>query len=234
MTADLKGIIFDKDGTLFDFDATWGVATAEMIAVECEGDSARMDALADTLLFDLPNTRFFPGSPVIASTSDVVIDLILPHTRDNNRDALAARMVAVTSDVPQIAVTDLPLVFADLRARGLALGIATNDSEAPARSNIAQANVLDMFAFIAGHDSGFGSKPATGQLDAFCAHTGIAPHACAMVGDSLHDLHAGRDAGMVCVGVLTGPASRADLTPHADVVLSSIAELPAWLDTRAG
>ena len=232
MTSDIKGIIFDKDGTLFDFDATWGVATAQMIADECAGDPARMDALAADLLFDLPNARFFPGSPVIASTSEVVADLILPHTADQNRTALAARMAQATSDVPQVAVTDLPNVFSMLQARGLVLGIATNDSEAPARKNIAQAGVLDVFAFIAGHDSGYGGKPATGQLDAFCAQTQIAPDACAMVGDSLHDLHAGRAAGMVCIGVLTGPASRADLTPHADVVLESIADLPAWLDAR--
>jgi phosphoglycolate phosphatase len=31
---------------------------------------------------------------------------------------------------------------------------------------------------------------------------------------------------------LTGPASRADLTPQADVVLDSIADLPGWLAAR--
>jgi len=66
-----------------------------MIADECAGDPARMDALAADLLFDLPNARFFPGSPVIASTSEVVADLILPHTADQNRTALAARMAHV-------------------------------------------------------------------------------------------------------------------------------------------
>jgi phosphoglycolate phosphatase len=51
-----------------------------------------------------------------------------------------------------------------------------------------------------------------------------------MIGDSLHDLHAGRAAGMAVMGVLTGPATEAELAPHADVVLPSIAALPAWLD----
>jgi phosphoglycolate phosphatase len=53
-----------------------------------------------------------------------------------------------------------------------------------------------------------------------------------MVGDSLHDLHAGRAAGMRTVGVLTGPAPRAELSPEADIVLGSIAELPDWLATQ--
>jgi phosphoglycolate phosphatase len=34
---------------------------------------------------------------------------------------------------------------------------------------------------------------------------------------------------MRTVAVLTGIASRADLAPHADVVLDTIGALPAWL-----
>jgi phosphoglycolate phosphatase len=50
-----------------------------------------------------------------------------------------------------------------------------------------------------------------------------------MVGDSTHDLQAGRAAGMRCVGVLTGMAPRDVLAPHADVVLENIGALPDWL-----
>jgi phosphoglycolate phosphatase len=34
---------------------------------------------------------------------------------------------------------------------------------------------------------------------------------------------------MIAVGVLTGLAARADLAPHADVVLDGIGALPGWL-----
>ena len=50
-----------------------------------------------------------------------------------------------------------------------------------------------------------------------------------MVGDSRHDLIAGRAAGMQTVGVLTGMAELADLAPFADVVLPDIGHLPLWL-----
>jgi phosphoglycolate phosphatase len=50
-----------------------------------------------------------------------------------------------------------------------------------------------------------------------------------MVGDSTHDLHAGRAAGMRTIGVLTGAAVAAQLSPFADVVLRDIGEIPAWL-----
>jgi phosphoglycolate phosphatase len=53
-----------------------------------------------------------------------------------------------------------------------------------------------------------------------------------MVGDSLHDLHAGRDAGMKRAAVLTGIAEAAELAPHADVVLPDISQLAAWIDEQ--
>lgn len=53
-----------------------------------------------------------------------------------------------------------------------------------------------------------------------------------MIGDSTHDMVAGRAAGMVCVAVLTGLATNRDLEGHADVVLRDIGGLPDWLDSR--
>ena len=99
--------------------------------------------------------------------------------------------------------------------------------------HLGDAGILDEMAFVAGYDSGFGAKPAPDPLLAFCAATGLAPADCAMIGDSTHDLAAGRAAGMTCIGVLTGPASRATLAPHSDAVLDSIADLPGWLDSSA-
>jgi len=227
----VKGLIFDKDGTLFDFDKTWGAVTKTLIETECSGDPARQTELAQALGFDMKNTVFYPESIVIASTAEEVAEVILPYTVDKDKAALLLRMARATADTPQVQVTDLKPFFQNLKQAGFALGIATNDSEGPALANLAQAGVTEAFDFIAGFDSGFGAKPATGQLLAFCEKLDLNPKQCVMVGDSLHDLHAGRAAGMSRVGVLTGPASRAELLPHADVVLATIADLPAWLDS---
>lgn len=232
MTRPIEAVILDKDGTLFDFDRTWGPVTGAMIARECDNVLAKMQDLAAVLKFDLDNNRFHPGSLVIASTADVVESVVLPFTRDGDLAGLRARMRAATGAVRQVPVTDLHPLLGTLRGRGLTLGIVTNDALAPALANLDSVAVRDHFAFVAGCDSGFGAKPEPGQLLAFCDHTGIAPEACVMVGDSTHDLHAGRAAGMATVGVLTGPAPEAELLPHADAVLHSIAALPRWLESR--
>jgi phosphoglycolate phosphatase len=138
----------------------------------------------------------------------------------------------MSGQAPQQQAVPLTPFLEGLRARGLVLGVATNDSEAPARAHLAAAGVTEMFDFIAGYDSGHGAKPAAGQLLAFADAVDLPPAQIVMVGDSTHDLRAGRAAGMRTIGVLTGMARAQALAPLADVVLRDIGEIPAWLDAQ--
>ena len=226
----IAAILFDKDGTLFDFDASWGVWARGQLERLGAGDAALTGRLANAIGFGLALARFAPSSPVIAGTSEEVADYLLPHLAGQDRAALIADLNAAAEDVPMASPVDLTACLNGLRARGLRLGVATNDSEATAWSHLRQAGVETAFDFVAGYDSGFGAKPEPGPLLAFAREIGIAPAQVAMVGDSRHDLHAARAAGMRAVAVLSGPATHADLAPHADVVLPHIGALEHWLD----
>jgi len=89
--------------------------------------------------------------------------------------------------------------------------------------------VREHFDFIAGFDSGHGAKPGPGMLLAFARACGLAPHQVLMVGDSRHDLAAGRAAGMPTLAVLTGVAEAGDLADLADAVRPDIGHLPDLL-----
>ncbi len=223
----IRAVIFDKDGTLFDFKQSWGAWTAALLKVL---QPATRGDLTAVLGFDPISYAFAPDSAIIAHTSFEIAELILPHLDGVTLDALLNTMSKLGTAAPMVPAVALPEVLSGLTARGLKLGLATNDTEEPARAHLAGAGVIDLFDFIAGCDSGYGGKPEPGQLLAFAAQLGVPPDQIAMVGDSLHDLDAARRAGMKAVGVLTGPATRATLTPHADVVLGTIAELGLWID----
>lgn len=228
MTA-IRGVVFDKDGTLFDFQATWGAWSRGMIEAESGGDPERVAAIAEVLGYDLAARRFRPDSVVIASTTETVAERLLTVLPGEDKARLMARMDERAKGAPQVEAAPLGPLLGRLRDMGLALGVATNDTEAPARAHLQAAGVEGLFHFVAGYDSGWGGKPGPGQLLAFAAASGLPPGACAMVGDSLHDLAAARAAGMVGVAVLTGVAGHETLAPAADVVLPSIAALPDWL-----
>ncbi len=224
----LRGLLFDKDGTLFDFHRSWGPWLAGFLA-EVSGDKTHALQLAEALGFDLPRQTFRPGSVFVHDTLEEIMDAVLPHLPDWERAALEAYAIEETAKVPQVPTVPLAPLLSGFQARGLVLGVATNDNEHPAKTQLEAAGVIGHFDFVAGYDSGFGGKPDTGMQHAFCAAHGLAPSEVAMVGDSLHDMTSGRDAGMVTVGVLTGTTTRAELEAVADVVLANIGEIEGWL-----
>ncbi|MFN0114876.1 MAG: HAD family hydrolase [Paracoccaceae bacterium] len=233
MTA-IGGLLFDKDGTLFDFLATWGSWTRDLIGDLSRGGPPGLgERLGAAAGYDLSTGRFAPDSPIIAHTPGDIAAVLLPLLPGRSLAELVGRMNALSALAGQVEAVPLRPLFARLRARGLRLGVATNDAEGPARAHLSRAGIAGLVDFVAGCDSGWGAKPAPGPLFAFASRVGLRPAEVAMVGDSRNDLVAGRAAGMRTVGVLTGPAGHAELAPLADVVLPDIGHLPGWLDGLA-
>lgn len=225
----LKALVFDKDGTLFQFSASWDAWAQRVLSELSGGSETRRKALAQAAGFDLVDQTFRQDSPVIAGTLEEVAACLIPYLPDMSRADLTTYLDRSAAVAPMAPAVPLASCLDGLRAHGLILGVLTNDSELAARAHLAQAGVEDRFSFVAGYDSGFGAKPDPDGLLAFCAATGIGPGQTAMVGDSTHDLIAGRAAGMSTIAVLTGPAGAADLAPYADVVLPDIGGIEAWL-----
>lgn len=225
----LDAVIFDKDGTLFDFRASWGAWTESVLA-ELADDAADRARLAAVLGYDPAGRGFAKDSPVISMTTPEIAAILHRHLAGVSLAKLNDRLNAFSAAAPMAPAVDLRAVLGGLKARGLKIGLATNDTEMPARIHLELAGVLDLFDYVVGCDSGYGGKPAPGQLLEFLRRFGLAPSRVAMVGDSLHDLHAGHAAGMLAVAVLTGMAAHEDLVDHADVVLDTIGGLGDWID----
>lgn len=228
----IDGLLFDKDGTLFDFRISWGRWAAGFLASVAE-DAGHAERLGRAIGFDAATLTFAPHSPVIAATAADIAAALAPDMPGRSVAELTDLINDTAGSAPMSEAVPLRPLLTGLRARGLRLGVATNDTEAPARQHLAAHGITELFDFIAGYDSGHGAKPGPGMCLAFAATQGLDPARVAMVGDSRHDLQAGRAAGMRTVAVLTGIARAPELEPLADVVLPDIGALPSWLDALA-
>lgn len=230
----VRGVLFDKDGTLFDFNATWMPLYLETADEVAGGDKALALKLLVESGYDEATQRLDPHSPLAAGTNLQIAEIwarvaggewsVARLTR--RFDANFAKSMAMRPS----PVTDLAVLFARLKAKGLRIGVATMDSHEAARAAIETFELVGLVDFACGYDSGHGHKPGPGMVEAFCRAVELPAREVAVVGDTPHDMHMARAAGAgLALGVLTGVSPREVLADHADRVLSSIAELELLL-----
>ncbi|CAN5298418.1 HAD family hydrolase [soil metagenome] len=192
----------------FDLDMTL-IDSRPGIKAVYEALSAETGVLIDT---DLVVSRL--GPPV-----EMELRNWFPESEVDTR---ADRYRALYPDIAIAKIQALPGAVAALeavRAVGRAIVITAK------AGNNAQLHLdhLDLTA-----DTVFGSAWRGGKADVLRAET-----ATIYVGDHVHDMAAAASAGIIGVGVATGPCSREELLGSgAHEVLTSLAEFPAWLETH--
>ncbi|MBV8837055.1 MAG: HAD family hydrolase [Alphaproteobacteria bacterium] len=228
----IRAVLFDKDGTLIDIQATLGPATCDVLRQLSRDDAELFARMASLTRVDTAAQRLLPGCPVISEATDVYGALWArllgqPLTVDFLKQVDALFLNATLRHLHPIG--DPGAVMRELSVRGLPLGILTNDAEGSARQHLHRLGVDGLVAFVCGYDSGFGQKPDANPVLAFAARVNVRPAEVVVVGDSPHDLLSARAAGAIAIAVLSGPNDAAALKPHADAVLPSIMKLPEWL-----
>ncbi|PZO79862.1 MAG: HAD family hydrolase [Mesorhizobium amorphae] len=229
----IRAILFDKDGTLVDFEKTW-VGVGDALALSAaNGDRAEADRLLAIAGFDFATGTYKPDSVFAAGTNAEVVALWYPDFTEEEREERTLVFNAFTAAQGAAHAVGLPGLnetVSTLFDQGLLLGVVTNDSGEGARLTLQALGIADRFLAAYGYDTVPRPKPAPDPVLAFSALSGVAPEEILVIGDNCHDLEMARAARVgLAVGVLSGTGTQASLSPMADVVLGSIAELPAFL-----
>lgn len=191
----LATFLFDLDGTLID--------SIELIRLSFE------HALREHGKPPMTRERWLCGlgTPLAAQFAAVAADA-------REVDAMIATYRAfngVHHDrlvVPYPGVDDMLLA---LRARGAQLGIVTSKLHASARRGLARCGLASFFEVIVGLDDVAIHKPRPEPVLAALERLSCEPSGAIFVGDSPHDLAAGRAAGVRTGAALWGPFERSAL-----------------------
>ncbi|CAN5366921.1 HAD family hydrolase [soil metagenome] len=229
----IKGILFDKDGTLIDVTGTWVPAYHEVLGELFGRDAEKIEAMLVAAGYDPAKSNFTSGSILASGTTRELVNVWWPGL---DQEDVLEKLHLLDVEYRDVALKHLkslmPLepILSALRTRGLRLGVATNDTQGSALSHLTELGAAMLFDAVIGADSVTVPKPSGDMVRKFAEITGLAPAEIALVGDNPHDIAEARNGGAgLAIGVLSGNSRHDDLEPIADHIIPSIAHLDALL-----
>jgi HAD superfamily hydrolase (TIGR01549 family) len=237
-----QAIIFDKDGTLIDFDAMWGgwvIYLAEQLE-QVSGLRVR-ETLCVAMGFDEANKKVLAHGKLAATPMHLLYRLTVEVMQSLGLSAEEAeRVVAEGWYIPDPVIlakpfTDTRALFGKIHAQGIKIGIATTDDRAPTQAMIEAFDIEEYLATMVCSDDGIPAKPAPDMVLTICERMKIDPAKVIVIGDTTADLKMARAAGAgLVVGVLKGVSNTKDLVPFADVLIESVDDLHIYIEEWAG
>lgn len=227
-----SAVLFDLDGTLVDHEAAGRTAVLawtrgrpassarsedELVAEWLRLENLHFaDYLAREITFDEQRRRrlreylsFLGEAPEPDDTLDVLFADYLDHY-----------------EKAWTAYEDAEPALANLKARGLTLGVLTNGQEAQQQAKLAAVGLLDAFDQVIASSTLSASKPAVAAFDEACQRIGHAPDEVLYVGDNLRtDALAATAAGLLGVWLNRAGEQPPEDLPYSVVSLRGIGRL---------
>jgi len=228
-----QAVIFDKDGTLIDFDAMWGEWTLYLAKQINQVSGLDVStSLCDAFGYDETNKKVIPGGKLASNPMSVLYDLTIQVVHSSgfsveNAQQIVDQIWAIPDPVLLAKpLTDLRTLFESLTARGIKIAIATADDRTPTQAMIEALDIEEFISCIVCADDGITSKPAPDMAISLCKKMDVEPSQTIVIGDTISDLKMARAAGAgMAVGVLSGVSNARDLVQYADLLIESIEEL---------
>jgi phosphoglycolate phosphatase len=212
----VKAIIFDLDGTLVDSRAAYLEATE--IAMDAMGQK-RVDPRTVT---EIPR-RLEQDQPI----NDLIMGADSEKFKDIYLRAYYQATMRKTRTFPNIACT---LEKLSSRAK-LAVTTRRDISKAEAERELRKLGLAKYVQKILTSQDTMKPKPSPEALIKCAKHLGVRIQDCVVVGDSVVDVKAGKNAGAHTVAVLTGIFTRKELeSEKPDLVLKDVNALPEFLE----
>ncbi|MCD2138256.1 HAD family hydrolase [Salinicoccus halitifaciens] len=221
----MKAILFDKDGTLLNYEKVWtpfAIKSVEAFAEQFELHSEKEDlARALGLVDNKMQSDSIAASGTGADIHAVYESFATGGGRwarefyEDNQDFIASHMELIDGSRE---------VLTALKAMEYKNVIVTSDSRKGAELFIRQLGLDELIDdIVAGDDTDY-KKPDFRVLRPFLKKHGYSVDDVVMIGDNNADTMLGKDEGLYTIGVLSGTSGREQLK-GADLIVDSVTDL---------
>lgn len=226
----IKWILFDKDGTLIDFDMSWmkiGIQMVDQFVERFISDEDQAHAY-QTLGVNKETNQIEPGTPMACGSLDEIIQ---------NFNALAGEDVGewtrqtsqylIDHREPEIKwIEGMVEALETLKAQGYRIGIITSDTKKGTDQFIEATDTEAFFDLVISTEANAAEKPDPAVLNPlFDQEKGLKAEEIAIVGDNPNDIQTAVNAHLgLSVAVLTG-VGQAHEFKQADYVVETAPEV---------
>jgi phosphoglycolate phosphatase len=236
----LKGIIFDKDGTLFDYAQVWGEVLALSIteAFNVLGkpdDIEAKRAMLRMLGIDSEGKTIPKGLVFTHRKGKIFFRFLLfcAHYRINALKAFRTyeenvhnSELLIKEKLQSMDFSVQQELFSLLKEYNYAIGIITSDTISSTHLFLKQMGLDDKVDFISARDSDYKRKPNPEAFDFFCSKFNLKNNEVAVVGDTGTDMKFAKNCNAgYRIAVLSGSNNRKLLLKNSDMLYEDISGL---------
>ncbi len=236
----IQYILFDKDGTLLDFEAFWGAVTLGAVRDILQSVGVDLDLTEEVMtLYGYEDgvadiTGLFAGGTyemIAEATHKLLTEKGYKLDYDHFYQLLKDKFHEHSEDGELKATCDdIQGLFQDLTDRGIRCAVVTSDDSIVAKQCLDDLGITEYFDEIYAADGDVPAKPDPYYINKICREKGVSKDEILMVGDTIIDAQFAKNGGVKLCSIAKNEKNRKTLEPMADFILHDISGIPAILD----
>lgn len=231
----VRAVIFDKDGTVLDFDAFW-------LPVAVTATEVIMSKLG---VIDVPSAKILESMGVVDGIASIKGSLCFGTYRDMAEDMNSVfKKYGYSFDIDELtnltvdayhssvsageikpACPNIEEVMQYLKSKDIKIVLVTSDGPAVTNECLRGLGIDKYFDIVFTDDGTHPNKPDPFMINKLCEDYGFEKDEVVMVGDTLSDMNFAINGGIRSVGLAKSEENKAILKEKTDTVVPDISYL---------
>ncbi len=228
-----KVIIFDKDGTLFNYTEIWYPIIKNIFSSNAKKELSSKDLDSIMKKIGLPSPNSLDAKGLMFRRKNIIKwlklllflrkrDLNIYYIRKIYKDRHTVIPKIIREELSKIDFAAVQKLLSDLKHLNYKIALVTCDNKENTQAFIDEMKIGQYLDYVATSSSDFNKKPSNDAAKIICEKFNVKPQQIVVVGDSVVDMKFAKNSKAgYAIGVLSGE-STVKLRKYTNIIYKSI------------